>query len=175
MNKVAPANVSGCWNPTMDPIKAWDWSLVFFDPGKVALRQLMLRLSLGVCSGQGQFPSSNLVATTLFWRVKELITQTLPFSLQPIDQSISIVTIWTSPRSVTRQKWKTSLRCAEPHKSRSLLSSTSHLRSSQEKTFTEHIPVGIQQTSVYHKCRKWRLHWSVSLHLLNPRHDLSVS
>lgn len=87
----------------------------------------MLRFSLGVSTGQGQFPSSSLVATTLFWRVKELVTWILPFSLQPIDQSISIVTISTSPKSITWQKWKMSLRCAEPPKSRSLLSSTAVL------------------------------------------------
>lgn len=70
----------------MDPIKAWDWSLVCFGPGKGALCQVMFRLGLGVSTGQGQFPSSSLIATTLFWRVKELIVwRTLPFSIQPGD------------------------------------------------------------------------------------------
>lgn len=87
----------------------------------------MVRFSLGVGAGQGQFSSSSLVTTTLFWKVKELIMQTLPFSLQPIDRSVSIVTISTSPNSITWQKWKISHCCAEPPKSKSLLSATAVL------------------------------------------------
>lgn len=156
MNKVVAANISGLWNPTMDPIKAWDWPpiscFVYFGPGKAALCQVMFRLSLGVSSGQGQFPS-RFHPILEGERVKNKVNFALCSSTCWLKHNYCDELCVSQNHNLAEVEDKPSL-CTQVQMS---VLPNGHLGSSQ-KTFLKHIPVGMQQISAYQKHCEKRLH-----------------
>lgn len=169
MNKVVAANISGLWNPTMDPIKAWDWTPSVFWPRQSsslpndAQTQFGSQLRTRTVSQQ-QLGSNHPISEGE--RIKNMENFTLCSSTCWLKHKYCGHLCFSQIRNLAEVEGEPLL-CRTTQVQTPVLPS-GHFGSSQEKTFLKHIPVGMQHTSTYQKHSEQRLHWNTSLGFLNP-------